>query len=76
MKAIFVHYRARLKKHLRASVSSEGPQGVGPSGAYASVGLSNPHFAAMASSLNLPTVLNDPRKGNVSIKYKPLSTVP
>ena len=55
------------RKSSRASVSSNGPQGVGPNGAYASVvGLSNPHFAAMASSQNLPAVLNDPRKGELS----------
>ena len=47
----------------RVSVASGGPQGLTPNGAYLSVGLSNPHFAAMASSQNLPAVLNDPRKG-------------
>lgn len=52
------------RKTSTVSISSNGPQGVGPNGAYASVGLNNPQFAAMASSQNLPAVLNDPRKGN------------
>ena len=49
-------------------MGSIGPQGLGPNGAYSSVGLSNPHFAAMASSQNLPAVLNDPRKGELLIR--------
>jgi hypothetical protein len=51
------------RRSSRVSVGSIGPQVLGPNGAYSSVGLSNPHFAAMASSQNLPAVLNDPRKG-------------
>ena len=53
------------RKSSRASMGSIGPQGLCPNGAYSSIGLSNPHFAAMASSQNLPAVLNDPRKGEI-----------
>jgi len=53
------------RKTSQGSLGSQGPQGVCPNGAYYSSGLSNPHFAAMASSQNLPAVLNDPRKGNL-----------
>jgi hypothetical protein len=56
------------RKSSKASMGSQGPQGLCPNGAYHSSGLSNPHFAAMASSQNLPAVLNDPRKGKVFVE--------